>query len=101
MTASAVAHERSGLLKRLTFSEEQISTVLRQVDAGAPIPHVTRRLGISEATYYVWRKRYGQMAVAEIRRLRQLEDESRKLKQLVADLTLDKVMLQEVLAKKL
>ena len=65
-----------------------------------PIPEVTRRLGISEATYYIWRKRYGQMAVAEIRRLRQLEDENRKLKQLVADLTLDKVMLHEVLVKK-
>jgi putative transposase len=70
------------------------------VDAGAPIPEVTRGLGISEATYYVWRKRYGQMAIAEIRRLRQLEEENRKLKQVAADLTLDKVILQEVLAKK-
>jgi len=69
-----------GGLKKSKFSEEQIATALRQVDAGAPIPEVTRRLGISEATYYVWRKRYGQMAVAEIRRLRQLEDENRKLK---------------------
>lgn len=76
-------------------------TALRRIDAGAPVPEVTRKLGISEATYYVWRKRYGQMAIAEIRRLRQLEDENRKLKQLVADLTLDKVMLQDVLAKKL
>jgi putative transposase len=65
-----------------------------------PDPEVTRRFGISEAKYYVWRKRYGQMAVAEIRRLRQLEDENRKLKQLLADLTLDKVMLQKVLVKK-
>lgn len=70
------------------------------MDAGAPILEVTRALGISEATYYVWRKQYGQMALAEIRRLRQLE-ENRKLKQLVADLTLDKVILREVLAKSL
>jgi putative transposase len=61
---------------------------------------VTRKLGISEATYDVWRKRYGQMAIAEIRRLRRLEEENSRLKQLVADLTLDKVILQEVLAKK-
>lgn len=70
-------------MQKSRFSEEQIATALRQVDAGAPIPEVTRKLGISEATYYVWLKRYGQMAVAEIRRLWQLEDESRKLKQLV------------------
>ncbi len=75
-------------MKKSKFSEEQIATALRQVDAGAPVPEVTRTLGISEATYYVWCKRYGQMAVAEIRRLRQLEEENRKLKQLVADLTL-------------
>lgn len=87
-------------MKKSKFSEAQIATALRQVDAGAPIVEVTRTLGISEATYYVWRKRYGHMAVAEIRRLRQLEEENHKLKQLVADLTLDKVILQEVLAKK-
>jgi len=62
---------------------------------------VTRALGVSEQTSYLWRKQYGQMAMAEIRRLRQLEEENRKLKQLVADLTLDKDMLQEVLTKKL
>ena len=65
------------------------------------VAEVTRALGISEQTYYLWRKKYGQMAMAEIRRLRLLEEENRKLKQLVADLTLDKVMLQEVLTKKL
>ena len=88
-------------MKKSRFSEEQIATTLRQVDAGAPVAEVTRALGISEQTYYLWRKKYGQMAMAEIRRLRQLEEENRKLKQLVADLTLDKVMLQEVLTKKL
>jgi len=69
------------------------------VDAGAPVLEVTRELGISEVTYYVWRKRYGQLAIAEIQRLRQLEEKNSRLKQLVADLTLDKVILQEVLAK--
>ena len=64
-------------MKKSKFSEEQITTALRQVDAGAPIPEVTRTLGISEATYYIWRKKYGQMAMAEIRRLRQLEEEKR------------------------
>jgi putative transposase len=87
-------------MKKSTCSEEQIATALRQVDAGAPGLEVTRKLGISEATYDVWRKRDGQMAMAEIRRLRQLEEENHRLKQLVADLTLDKVILQEVLAKK-
>ncbi len=88
-------------MKKSRFSEEQIATTLRQVDAGVPVAEVTRALGVSEQTYYLWRKKYGQMAMAEIRRLRQLEEENRKLKQLVADLTLDKVMLQEVLIKKL
>ena len=88
-------------MKKSRFSEEQIATALRQVDAGAPVAEVTRALGVSEQSYYLWRKKYGQMAMAEIRRLRQLEEENRKLKQLVADLTLDKVMLHEVLTKKL
>ena len=87
-------------MKKSTFSDEQIATALRQIDAGAPVLAGTRTLGISAATYDVWRKRYGQMAIAEIRRLRQLEEENSRLKQLVADLTLDKVILQEVLAKK-
>ena len=87
-------------MKKSRYSEEQIATALRQVEAGAPIPEATRSLGVSEATYYHWGKKFGPMAVGEIRRLRQLEEENRKLKQLVADLTLDKVILQEVLAKK-
>ena len=87
-------------MKKSKFSEQQIATALRQVDAGAPVREVTRKFGISEATYYVWRKRYGQMAIAEIRRRRQLEDENRRLKRLVADLTVDKIILQEVRAKK-
>jgi putative transposase len=64
-------------MKKSTCSEAQIATALRQVDAGAPVPNVIRTLEISEATYDVWRKRYGQMAVAEIRRPRQLEGTTR------------------------
>jgi putative transposase len=88
-------------MKKSKYSEAHIATALRQVEAGVPIAELTRKLGVSEQTYYLWRKKYGQMGVGEIRRLRLLEEENRKLKQLVADLTLDKVMLQEVLTKKL
>ena len=87
-------------MKKSRFSEGQIATALRQVEAGAPLAEVTRKLGVSEKTYYLWRKKYAQMGMAEIRKLRLLEEENRKLKQLVADLTLDKVILQEVVAKK-
>lgn len=76
-------------MKKSKYSGQQIAMALRQIDAEAPVLKVTRKLGISEATYYVWRKRYGQMAIAEIRRLRLLEEGNRRLKQLVADLTLD------------
>ncbi|MCA9469728.1 MAG: transposase [Nitrospira sp.] len=68
-------------MKKSKYSEEQIATALRHVDAGAPVAEVTRKLGISEATYYIWCKKYSQMGIAEIRRLRQLEDKNRKLKQ--------------------
>ena len=62
---------------------------------------ICRKMGISQATFYAWRKKFGGLGVAELRRLRQLEEENRRLKQLVADLSLDKVMLQDVLSKKL
>jgi putative transposase len=80
-------------MKKSKFSEEQIAMALRQVEGGAPIPEVTRPLGISGATFSVWQKAYGQMAIAEIRRLRQLEEENRTLKQLVADLVLGQVVV--------
>jgi putative transposase len=64
------------------------------------MPELARKLGVSEQTLYLWKKKYGGLGVGELRKLRQLEEENRKLKQLVADLTLDKVMLQEVLSKK-
>jgi putative transposase len=87
-------------MKRTRFTEEQIAYALRQVEAGAKTTDVCRKMGVSEQTFYTWKKKYGGMGVGEVRRMRQLEDENRKLKQLVADLTLDKHMLQEVLAKK-
>jgi putative transposase len=70
------------------------------VDTGVPVGELCRKLGISEQTFYVWKKKYGGMGATEARRVSQLEDECRRLKQLVADLSLDKQMLQEVLAKK-
>ena len=83
-----------------TFSEEQIVYALRQAEAGTPVVEVCRKLGVTEQTFYRWRRQFAGMGIAELRRLRQLEDENRRLKQLVADLTLDKHMLQEVIRNK-
>lgn len=83
------------------FTEEQIAHALRQVEAGEVATDVCRKMGVSEQTIYRWKKRYAGLGVAELRRLRQLEEENRRLKQLVADLSLDKTMLQEVIRKKL
>jgi putative transposase len=83
-------------MKRSSFTEEQIAHVLRQAEAGVPVQELVRKTGITEQTFYRWKRRFGGMGVVELRRLRQLEDENRKLKQLVADLSLDKTMLQEV-----
>ena len=88
-------------MKRKRYTESQIAFALRQAESGTPVAEIIRRLGISEQTFYRWKKKFAGMGVAEIRRLKQLEDENRRLKQLVADLTLDKQMLQEVLSKKL
>jgi len=87
-------------MKRSKFSEEQITYALRQAEAGTAVADVCRQLGVSEATFYVWKKKYAHLGVGELRRLRQLEDENARLKQLVADLTLDKHMLSEALRKK-
>lgn len=88
-------------MRKTAFTEEQVAHALRQAEAGTPVAEICRKLGISEQTFYRWKKKFAGMGVAELRRLRQLEDENRQLKQLVADLTLDKHMLQEVLRKKL
>ena len=82
------------------FTEEQIAFALRQAEAGTPVIEVCRKMGVSEQSFYRWKRKYEGMGVAELRRLRQLEEENRKLKKLVADLSLDKHILQEVLAKK-
>jgi putative transposase len=86
-------------MKRSTFTEAQIAFALKQAETGTRVDEVCRKMGISEATFYNWKKKYGGLGVAELRRLRQLEDENNRLKQIVADLTLDKQMLQDVLKK--
>ena len=88
-------------MKKSKFSGERIAYILRQAEGGTAAIEVCRQHGISEQTFYRWKKRYGGMGVSELRRLRQLEEENHKLKQLVADLSLDKAMLQEVVSKKL
>ena len=88
-------------MKKSKFTEEQIAFALKQAESGTTVEEICRKMGISQATFYAWRKTFGGLGVAELRRLRQLEEENRKLKQLVADLSLDKVMLQDVLSKKL
>jgi putative transposase len=82
------------------FTEEQIAFAMRQAEAGTPVTEVCRKMGVSEQSFYRWKRKYEGMGVAELRRLRQLEEENRKLKKLVADLSLDKHILQEVLKKK-
>jgi putative transposase len=88
-------------MKKSRFSEEQITYALRQAESGTPVPDVCRQLGVSEASFYVWKKKYGKLGLAEIRELRQLRDENARLKRLVADWTLDKHILGEVVRKKL
>ena len=87
-------------MKKSRFTEEQITFALRQADSGTPVADVCRQLGVSEATFYIWKKKYGNLSVSELRQLRQLRDENARLKRLVADLTLDRHILQEVLKKK-
>ena len=86
-------------MKRSRFSEEQIVMALRQAEAGTPVAEICRKLQVTEQTFYRWKRKYGQLGTPEIRELRQLRDENKKLKALVADLTLDKHILQESLKK--
>ena len=88
-------------MKRSKFTEQQIVFALKQAETGVPVAEVCRKMGISEATFFNWKRKFSGLGPAELRRLRQLEDENTRLKQVVADLTLDKQMLQDVLKKKL
>jgi len=88
-------------VKRSKFTEQQIAYALKQAELGTPIEEVCRKMGISDATFYNWKKKYGGLGPSEVRRLKQLEEENTRLKKLVADLSLDKAMLQDVLSKKL
>ena len=89
-----------GPMKRLKFTEELVIYALRQAENGTPVGDVCRQLGMAKATFYAWKKKYAHLGVSEPRRLRQLEEESARLKRLVADLSLDKHMLWEALQKK-
>ncbi|KXF88468.1 Hin recombinase [Yersinia pestis] len=86
-------------MKKTRYTEEQIAFALKQAETGTRVEEVCRKMGISEATFYNWKKKFGGMGVTELRRLRQLEDENQRLKRLVADLSLDKEMLQDVIRK--
>ncbi len=87
-------------MRKSRFSQEQIIRVLRQGESGQKVKDVTREHGISEQTYYRWKSKYGGMSISEAKRLKRLESENGRLKKLVADLSLDKQMLQEVLDRK-
>jgi putative transposase len=86
-------------MKRSRFNEEQIIGVLKEAEAGAKVGELCRRLGISDAAFYTWRSKYGGLEISEVRRLRQLEEENRRLKSIVADQGLDLRALKDVLAK--
>lgn len=87
-------------MPRKRFTEEQIAFALRQHESGAQVAEIIRKLGVTEQTFYRWKKKFAGLGVAELRRLRQLEEENKKLKSLVADLSLDKKMLQDVVSGK-
>jgi putative transposase len=86
-------------MKKTRYSEEQIIGILKEAEAGISVTELCRKYGISDATYYNWKARYGGMTTSEMKRLRQLKDENRRLKQLVADLTLDNQALKAVISK--
>jgi putative transposase len=88
-------------MKESRFSEQQIAFVLRQAEEGTAVAEVCRKAGISEASFYNWRKKYGGLMPSEMRRLKQLDEENARLKKLVADLSLDKEMLQDVIRRKM
>lgn len=87
-------------MKKKRYTEAQIAFALRQAESGTAVTEIILKMGVSEPTFYRWRKKYAGLGVAEVRRLKQLEEENKKLKQLVADLSLDKRMLQDVVEGK-
>ena len=87
-------------MKKSRYTEEQIAFALKQAELGTPVEDVCRKLGIAEQTFYRWKKRYAGRMPSDMKKMKQLEEENAKLKKLVADLSLDKVMLQDVLSKK-
>ncbi len=88
-------------VKRKRYSVEQIVAIVKQAEVGVPVAELIRQAGISEQTFYRWKKHYVGLEVDQVRQLRQVQEENVRLKRLVAELTLDKTMLQDVLAKKL
>jgi putative transposase len=88
-------------MRKSKFTEQQIAFALRQAETGTKVKEIIRKLGITEQTFYRWKRQYGGLGRSELRKLRLLETENKKLKQMVADLSLDKAMLQEVIEKKL
>jgi len=87
-------------MRQSRFTEEQIAMALRQAEVGTPVEEICRKLGVSQATFFRWKRKFGGLGVPELRELRQLREENRKLKGLVADLSLDKTILQEAMRKK-
>lgn len=87
-------------MKKSKFTDEQIAFALKQAEGGTTVAEITRRMGVTEATFYRWKQKYGGLLPSEVKKMRQLEEENGRLKRLVADLTLDKQMLQDVVSKK-
>ena len=86
-------------MKKTKFTEAQIVFAIKQNESGVHVSEICRKMGISEATFYNWKKKYGGLGMTELKKLKQLEEENQRLKQIVADLSLDKQMLQDVLKK--
>ena len=86
-------------MRKSQYTDQQIAFALRQAEGGTPVPEVCRKMGVSEPTFYRWKQKYGGLMPSEVQRLRQLEEENARLRRLVADLSLDKEMLQEVVRK--